>query len=353
MNAAIEHTSYDTSARAAPPRSASGQMLKGAEKAAVLFLCLGEDRGTALMKRLSDTEIRNLTHSMAGLGVIPAAAVEAVMREFGESVANGGSVVGSFSMAEAMLRKVLPEDQVGSILREIRGPLQERDLWARFSALNETSIANYLRSEHDQTAAAILSNLEANVAANVLPLLGEERMISIIERMVRMDAVPSHMMRQIEETLQKDIASVAAQPTVAERHKRLADLFNRLDNQLFEKLSPTLEDRMPEAFPEIRQRMFTFDDLIRLDATSLVRVMRTVEGNTLPIALKGAKDHVRDHFLSCLPTRSRDMLDEELQTMEQPKRKDTKNAQRALLDCARQLAAEDVIELPSPDDEAE
>ncbi|QFT47382.1 Flagellar motor switch protein FliG [Roseivivax sp. THAF40] len=327
--------------------------LKGAEKAAVLFLCLGEERGSALMKSLSENEIRSLTHSMAGLGVISAAMVEEVMKEFGEAVANGGSVVGSFSMAEAMLRKVLPEEKVGSILREIRGPLQERDLWARFSALNETSIANYLRSEHDQTAAAILSNLEPNVAANVLPLLGEERMISIIERMVRMDAVPHHMMKQIEETLQKDMATVAAQPTLSERQKNMADLFNRLDNQLFEKVSPKLEQRLPDTFPDIRQRMFTFDDLIKLDANSLVRVMRSVEGNTLPVALRGAKDPVKEHFFSCLPSRSRDMLKEEIQTMETPKKRDIKEAQRDLLDCARQLASEGQIELPTADEEEE
>jgi flagellar motor switch protein FliG len=347
--AALDQTSISRAPAYDPPKP----RLSGREKAAVLFLCLGERRGSELMKRLSESEIRSLTHSMAGLGVISATSVESVMREFGEAIVNGGSVVGSYSMAEAMLRKVLPDEEVGAILREIRGPLEERDLWARFSALNETSIANYLRAEHDQTAAAILTKLEPNVAASVLPLLGEQRMVSVIERMVRMDAVPHQMMKQIEETLQKDMATVASQPTVAERHKRMADLFNRLDNSLFEKLTPEFEDRMPEAFPEIRQRMFTFDDLAKLDANALVRVMRMVEGNALPVALAGAKDHVKEYFFSCLPGRSRDMLKDELQTIGLPKKRDVKAAQRALLDCARELAAEGAIELPSVEDEDE
>ncbi len=346
-SATFERTSIAPSLPRMPPV----KRLKGSEKAAVLFLCLGEERGSALMKDLSETEIRSLTHSMAGLGVIPAEVVEEVMREFGEAVANGGSVVGSFSMAEAMLRKVLPEDKVAPILREIRGPLQERDLWARFSALNETSIAKYLRAEEDQTAAAILSNLEPNAAANVLPLLGEERMVSIIERMVRMDAVPHHMMKQIEETLQHDMATVASQPTLAEKHKHMADLFNRLDNQLFEKVAPELELRLPETFPDIRQHMFTFDDLVKLDATSLVKVMRSVTGSTLPIALKGAKEEMQEHFFNCLPSRSRDLLKEELEMMNAPKKRDIKNAQRALLECARELAKDGQIELPSAEDE--
>ncbi|MHA6345255.1 flagellar motor switch protein FliG [Roseivivax sp. CAU 1761] len=327
--------------------------LKGPEKAAVLFLCLGEERGTALMKKLSEAEIRKISHAMAGLGVIAAPSVEKVMREFGEAVAHGGSVVGSFTMAESMLRKVLPDDQVNSILREIRGPLQERDLWARFSALNETSIANYLRSEHDQTAAAILSNVDSSVAAAVLPLLGEERMVAILERMIRMDAVPHHMMRQIEETLQKDMAEVAAQPTAAEREKRMADLFNRLDTDMFERVAPKLEDKMPERFPAIRQKMFTFDDLVRMDTQSLVRVMRGVEGNTLPLALKGAKAGVVERFYAALPQRSRDMLKDELSSMGQVRSRDVRAAQTAMLDCARQLAAEELVVLPLLSEEDE
>ncbi|ETX28903.1 flagellar motor switch protein FliG [Roseivivax isoporae] len=338
-----------------PARATSGlpQSLRGPEKAAVLFLCLGEERGTTLMKRLSEDEIRKITHAMAGLGIIPAPSVEKVMREFGETVANGGSVVGSYTMAESMLRKVLPEDQVSSILREIRGPLQERDLWARFSALNETTIANYLRGEHDQTAAAILSNLVTSVAANVLPLLGEERMISILERMIRMDAVPHHMMRHIEEALNRDMAEVAAQPTAAEKEKRMAELFNRLDNDTFERLAPRLEEKMPDDFPAIRQKMFTFDDLVKLDTQSLVRVMRGVDGNTLPMALKGAKAAVLERFFAALPQRSRDMLEDELRTMGQVRARDVRAAQTAMLDCARQLAADEVIVLPIGAEEEE
>ncbi len=332
---------------AAQPPQVPEKALKGPEKAAVLFLCLGEERGTELMKKLSEDEIRKISHAMAGLGVIPAPTVERVMREFGEAVATGGTVVGSFSMAESMLRKVLPEEQVSSILREIRGPLQERDLWARFSMLNETSIASYLKGEHDQTAAAILSNVEPGTAAAVLPLLGEERMLAVIERMVSLDAVPHHMMKQIEEALQQDIATVAAQPTAGEKQRRLAELFNRLDHEMFERLSPELETRMPDAFPEIRARMFTFDDLVKLDAQALVRVMRGVEGNTLPVALKGAKPAVVEHFYAALPQRSRDMLQEELSMMGQVRGREVRAAQTAMLDCARRLAAEEVITLPS------
>jgi len=334
-------------------RMRSERKLRGPEKAAVLFLCLGEERGSELMQKLDEADIQKITRAMAGLGVIPAPTVEEVMLEFSESVTNGGGVVGSFSVAETMLRKFLPEEQVNEILKEVRGPLKERDLWDRFSSLNETVIANYLKGEHAQTAAAILSNVAPELAAKVLPLMGVERMEEVIERMIRMEAVPHHMLRQIEEALQTDIIAAAAQPTAAERQQRMADLFNRLDRDLFETLSPTLEERLPETFRGIKQRMFTFDDLVKLDVQSLSRIMRGLEGNTLPLALRGARKEVRDHFLNALPSRPRDMLLEEMNTMGPVRGREVRSAQTAMVDYAKELAENDVIQIPTAEDDDE
>ncbi|WP_212522770.1 flagellar motor switch protein FliG [Actibacterium sp. MT2.3-13A] len=327
--------------------------LRGPEKAAVLFLCLGEQRGSELMKNLDEADIQKITRAMAGLGVISAKAVEEVMVEFSESVTNGGGVVGSFAVAETMLRKFLPDEQVDGILKEVRGPLKERDLWARFSSLNETVIANYLKGEHAQTAAAILSNVDPEVAARVLPLMGIERMQEVVERMIRMEAVPQHMIKQIEETLQSDIIAAAAQPTAAERQQRMADLFNRLDRDLFENMAPVLEERLPDTFRSIKQKMFTFDDLVKLDIQSLARIMRGLQGNTLPMALRGARKEVRDHFLNALPTRPRDMLLEEMNTMGPVRGREVRAAQSAMVDYAKELAEDEVIQLPMAEDDDE
>ena len=325
--------------------------LRGPEKAAILFLCLGENRGSGMMQRLDDEDIEKITRAMAGLGVIEAPSVEEVLSEFTDGVANGGGVVGSFSVAENMLRSFLPPDQVDTILKDIRGPLKERDLWARFSSLSEAVIANYLKGEHEQTVAAILSNVKTDVAAKVLPLLGQTKMEDVIERMIRMEAVPHHMMQQIEETLQSDIINAAAQPTSAELHHRLAELFNKLDSDAFEKISVELERRIPDTFNAIKQKMFTFDDLIRLDAMSLARIMRGVPGNTLPLALRGASKELREVFLQALPGRSRDMLVDEMTTMGPARGSEVRAAQVVMVDYAKELAETDVIKLPMDDED--
>ncbi len=342
----IETTSINPSLR-------GGRRLRGPEKAAILFLCLGEKRGSELMKMLDDADIQRITRAVSGLGVVPAPLVEEVMTEFTETVTNGGGVTGSLAIAENMLRSFLPPDQVASILKEIRGPLQERDLWTRLGAVNEKVIAEYLDSEHEQTAAVILAKLPTGVASQALARMRPERLQAVVERMIRMKAVPAETMRHIEESLQRDLMAVAAHPGAAEMHQHMADLFNKLDSDTFAALSEKLEQRMPEDFGTIRQKMFTFDDLMRLDLQSLARVMRGVEGKTLPLALRGASAEMREQFLSALPVRSRDMLLDEMNTMGAVRGRDVRAAQTAIVDCARELAAQDIIRLPSVEDEDE
>jgi len=327
--------------------------LTGPQKAAILFLCLGEKRGSALLQQLDDLEIQQVTRAMSGLGSISSETVEEVLSDFVETMTNGGGLVGSFAVAESLVRSLLPGAQADGILKDIRGPLRERDLWARFGQLSENVIANYLKGEHEQTIAAILSNVKTDVAAKVLPILGPEKMNSVVERMIRMEAVPHHMMKQIEESLQNDIMNAGAQPTTTEQHKRMADLFNKLDRDAFDAMAPELEKSIPDSFEAIKAKMFTFEDLARLEPMDLAKVMRGLPGNTLPTALRGTSESTREVFLSALPVRSRDMLQEEMDLMGPVRRRDVSAAQTQTLDYARALADEEQVSLPLNDEDDE
>jgi flagellar motor switch protein FliG len=325
--------------------------LTGPEKAAILFLCLGEEHGSELMKRLDEFDIHAITRAITGLGTIPQIQVEEVINEFLSSASSGSTVVGSMEMAASMLRGFLPDGRVGEIMGEIQGPLLGRNIWDHFTSLDAQVIAGFIKGEHDQTIAAILTKVKPDTAAKVLPLLGQARMVEVTERMIAIDQVPRHALAQIEETLSQEFLAAASRSAAPDTQQRMADLFNKLDSNLFEEVSHELEQRVPDAFSAIKAKMFTFDDLMRLDLGSLAKVMRTVEGQTLPLALRGAKKEVRDYFLQALPQRSRDMLIEEMNAMGPVRGREVQNAQAQLIDGALELAEEEVIRLPMDDDD--
>lgn len=323
--------------------------LRGIEKAAILFICLGEGKGSELMRQLTTPEIQALVSAMSTLGTIPAATVETVLAEFSENVSSAG-VQGSIEMAERLLLNFMSDEQVAEIMGEVKGPAS-RNVWEAFSTLNEQTIATWLRGEHDQTIAAILTRVKPDVAARVVPLFGPDRMADIITRMIRIDMLPRHVTETLETVVRNELLAAASRKTNHDSKQRMADLFNKMDGSVFEKLSEELEVRAPAEFAAIKQKMFTFDDLIRLDANALQRIIRMADGKTLALALRGAKKSVRDGMMETLTQRMQDMLRAEMQDMGPVRARDTREAQSALIDIAHELARQEIIRLPTQEDE--
>ena len=322
----------------------------GAEKSAILFLCLGEERGGMLMQQLEEAEIRKITRAISTMGEVQSELVEEVMDEFGVKLNDYGGIVGSIQTARVLLGSFLPEDRVNQILAEIEENATG-NLWADLSKLDEKVLSQYLLKERDQTVAAILSRLDAPATAKILPLLGRERSVQIVERILTMDELPRESVKTLEESLRREILAKVGQDADAEIEKRLVSVFNRIDQELFEEIARSLEQTTPDRLKSIKQKMFVFDDLARLNATDLAKVTREVGGTTLPYALRGAQKETRDHFLTSMPARSRDMLQEEMTALGPLKSKDVKQAQSELVDAALRLSREGEIELRSPDDE--
>lgn len=328
-------------------------ILSGIEKTAILVLCLqGEEgRGQKLLSMLSEDEVQQVVRAIVTLGTVPAAAVEKVIEEFIETMSNGAGVIGSAEEAKRMLAGLLPPDRIDDLLDEMRGPRNTRNIWEGFNALSEQTIADYLREEHSQTIAAIMSKIKPDVAARTIPLFGRERMVDISLRMMKINALPRHVLDAIEETVQADFLPSATRKGGQDVPQRMADIYNKMDASVFEDLSEELSKASPEEFDEIKKRMFTFDDLIRLDRNSLSRLIRNCDAAQLTLALRGVKKPVREAFLETLTQRARENVQAEMEAVPQVPLKEARRAQAEIIDMAMDLALQGQIRLPTSDDE--
>jgi flagellar motor switch protein FliG len=323
--------------------------LSGAEKSAIIFLALGEERGSQLMERLDEDEIRMVSRSMATLGNVTSNLVEALLRAFMERFGGGGSVVGSFDSTERMLSRFLPSDRVTEIMGEIRGPAG-RTMWEKISNVNEAVLAAYLAGEYPQTGAVILSKIRPDHAAKVLPLLPANVRLEIIERMIQIEAVQREVLLDIETILHSEFMVNYARTHGYDPHERMADIFNRIDRETLTDIMGELEPMLPESTQRIKELMFTFDDLMRLDRASLQTVIRRCDAGQLAIALKGAEPPQREHFLGVLSERARLILQDEVDNMGPVRVRDVHSAQAEIVATAKALADEGTIIIPQSGD---
>jgi flagellar motor switch protein FliG len=311
--------------------------LDGAQKAAVFMLAIGETHAAALFEKMDDDEIRSLSQSMAHLGAVKAGVIETLLVEFSEQVASAGSLIGTFESTERLLSKILERDRVQKIMEEIRGP-SGRTMWDKLGNVNEAVLANYLKNEYPQTVAVVLSRIRSAHAARVLALLPEGFATEVVLRMLRMETVQKDILEQVERTLRSEFMTNLARTSRRESHEVMADIFNNLDRATEQRFMSALEERSSELAGRIKQFMFSFDDLLRIDNAGVQVILRQVSKEQLAVALKGASDEIKDLFLRNMSERAGKMLKEDIGALGPVRLRDVEEAQSNIVAVAKAMA---------------
>ena len=316
--------------------------LTGPQKAAIMMMSLAPEQSAKMLAMMEDDEIKELSQTMANLGTIGSNLVERLFVDFADAISNTGSLVGSYATTERLLLKGLDKDRAMLIMEEIRGPAG-RTMWDKLGNVHEQVLANYLKNEYPQTIAVVLSKLKPEHAARVLSILPEELSLDVVNRMLRMESVQKEVIERVEQTLRTEFMSSISQTRRRDAHEVMAEIFNNFDRQTETRFLTSLEEDNREAAERIKALMFTFDDLIKLDAGSAQTLMRHIDKDKLGVALKGASETVRQFFLSNMSTRAAKMLVDDMSALGPVRLRDVDEAQAVLVNLAKDLAAKGEI----------
>jgi flagellar motor switch protein FliG len=325
----------------AKSRESLNQM-SGPQKAAIFMLALDETHAAKVLKFMDDEEIRSLSSYMATLGTVSSQVIESLFIEFSEQISSSGSLVGTFDSTERLLSKILEGDRVQQIMEEIRGP-SGRTMWDKLGNVNEGVLANYLKNEYPQTVAVVLSKIKPTHAARVIALLPEKFAMEVVMRMLRMETVQKDVLAHVENTLRTEFMTNLARASRGDSRELMAEIFNAFDRATENRFMTALEERNPDIAQQIKQMMFTFEDLGRIDPSGIQILLRQVPKEQLAIALKGASEPLKNLFLSNMSERAAKMMREDMASMGPVRLRDVDEAQASIVAIAKSLADADEL----------
>ncbi len=303
----------------------------------MFMLSLPQSHSAKLFGLMSDEEIKELSMTMANLGMIDATMVERLFVEFADQLSSTGSLVGSFDTTERLLLQSMDQEKVNLIMEEIRGPAG-RTMWDKLGNVNEQVLANYLKNEYPQTVAVVLSKIKGDHAARVLSVLPENFAMEVIMRLLRMETVQKDILDGVEKTLRAEFMSNLARTQRQDAHEQMADIFNNLDRSTENRFMSALEERNRESAERIKALMFTFEDLLRIDPAGIQVLLRQVEKDQLAMSLKGASDDVKELFFKNMSERAAKMMREDMEAMGPVRLKEVDEAQANVVSTAKSLA---------------
>ncbi|HVZ08664.1 flagellar motor switch protein FliG [Rhodopila sp.] len=331
-------------------RQGSPLAATGPQKAAILMLALGPEHAGRLFTMMHEDEIRMISGAMAQLGVVPADIVEQLCTDFVQNFGASSGILGSYENTETMLLKALPKDRVAQIMEEIRGPAG-RTMWDKLGNVNEEILASYLKNEYPQTVSVVLSMIKPDHSARVLSILPDSFAMEVVMRMLRMESIQKDVLDGVERILRSEFMSNLARASKHDAHAMIAEIFNNFDRKAEARFLAGLEERNREAAEKVKSLMFTFNDLQRLTPQALQTLLRTIQKDKLPIALKGTADPIRNLFMSQMSERAAKMLRDDMAALGAVKLRDVEEAQAHITNTAKELAALGEIEINAGSDD--
>ncbi|MCP4686830.1 MAG: flagellar motor switch protein FliG, partial [Desulfobacterales bacterium] len=205
--------------------------------------------------------------------------------------------------------------------------------------LEPATVARHIKSEHPQTIALILAHLEEpEQTARVLKELPENLQADVAYRMAILESIPPGVITEIEEVLSRELKASGETPAgKVGGVESVAQVLNTMDKLTESRILATIEQSNPVLAMQIRELMFTFEDLVLLDPAGMQAVLKEIPQNELVLSLKTASDAVKEHIFTNMSERAAGMVRDALDALGTVRMADVDLAQQKLVKIARKL----------------
>lgn len=314
--------------------------MTGPKKAAILLLALGEDAAADVMKNLEEAEIQQVGYYMSRFTDVSPEELDIVLEEFYRNSVmadEGVNISSSPDFVKNALTKALGADRAKELSDNLGAGEEEAGLEALRYA-EPIMISNYIRTEHPQTIALILSYLKnAEQSSAVLRDLPESLQADILYRMAVIESIPPGVISEMNEVLTEEMKTAGSMATSVGGVEPVAEILNSVDKATETRILSSIEETNPDLAEQIRELMFTFEDMALIDAKQMQLVMKDVDQADMVLALKTASDAVKELIFSSMSSRAAEMVREDLENLGPAKLSDVEAAQQKIIKVVKKL----------------
>lgn len=328
------------------------QTMKRADRAAVFLTLLGDEEAAKLLALLEPEDLEQLGSAMCALGEIGREGIAESLADF---------------VTEAD-REVLPKQDRSAQVRELfersLGPVKAQSMMQRIEPeqrprsiemarwLAPPIIVKLVEGEHPQVIAALLLMLEPEPAARVLSELPEEIQTPVVTRVARIGPISDHAVDMIDRLLTQQIGQNFGPSALKLGGAReAANLINLAAGNVSQTVLPAIALEDADLAAAIEEQMFTFEMLFELDPQGMGRLLRDVDNEALVDALKGLDEETRELFFAGMSSRAADGVKDEIELRGRLSMAEVREAQRKIVEVARELKEQGEIVLGADDGE--
>ncbi len=317
-------------------------------KAAVVLMSLGKELAAQVMKYLTESEVKKLSRAFMNVHQVERDTQRHIAAEFQTMLrASETVVVDGREFAKDVIGSAFGSDAGDSLLEYITGSRKEA-LSTLIGDIPQNIVDNFIQSEHPQTIAFLMTKMGPEKASDLLAKMPEEMQTDVLIRISHLDHVKGEVIDEVREVLRTQLRGVSmGEDEELGGPKTTAEILNFVDRNNEERILGEIEEVYPELAEEVRNLMFTFEDLTKIDDRSVQTILKEVPRDQLVLALKTASATLRDLLFRNISQRAAEMLQDDLDSLGPTPLREVEKAQQSVVDIVRRLEAEGKITIAS------
>ncbi len=327
--------------------------LTGTKKAALLLSALPEENTVKVFQHLKEHEIEKIIKSLLNVEPPPKETLLEIFEEAYKILKEASP----FKIAPDNLKKILeqslPPDKLQKLLEETFATEEGKAIFKELEKMDPKMVAGIVQNEHPQVIAMILSQINPAKAADIIQFLPKRLGVTnvqeeVIKRIASIEKLSTQMLKVVASSLEEELLTIGAgKGETFSGIDIAAEIVNNLPKDLGMEILDEIRKEDEILADTIEEKMFKFEDIVKLDDRAIIEVLKNVDKNDLLIALKGAPQEIVDKFLNNMSKRAAQMFMEDMEVLGPMKKSDIEKARKKVIAVIKDLIEKGVIDYGS------
>jgi flagellar motor switch protein FliG len=289
----------------------------GPHKVAAFLLSLDKEISAQVMRHLDPKIVSDVAEAMTELepDMCTADAVDGLYEDLARTVykRTGVRPQDDFELHE-ILESTFGDEEAQRVIGDIYDRRRKEQPFAFVEQHNPEVVARVLGEESPGVVALVMAHIAPAVSAEVLAAFSDVVALDIVKRMTNINPPGIETMLAIADDLQGRLvhaASMPPPPDPADSLKSVAELLNFSGSEIEKSVLEGLEEEDEQVAGQVREFMFTWEDLSTIEKRAMQKILASVDTRTLSMSLKGCSAGVETNIMNNLSSRVREMVADE------------------------------------------
>lgn len=290
-------------------------------RVAKFLLLIGTDEAAKVISHLTPEQTERIIPEIASIRRVDPAEAQVILDEF-KTLLDNARQQGGVTTARNILEKAFGSQKADELLSKAV-PFPEGVPFDYLQEMDGDRVFLLLKDEPAPVRTLVLSRLRPAVAAEVINQMESEDKKEVIRRLAKLTPMDPEILRRVDRAMHEKVLMMNTHTADSmDGRGALTEILKRMSPNAEKDILSALSDLDPELSNDIRERLFTIDDIVQADDRFLQKKLHSMSEGEIALLIAGKPESFRQKILTNVSKNRGDVILEEEALRRPMRRKD-------------------------------